>query len=347
MLLVTFHGGPAPGINNVYCYDTTTNALLSDQALRNIDSSQLSELRALVYDNGYLYVAIGDKSISNVFTFQHQSSEKPYHFGYVAIDGAGFAYISNQDTNVVARVTVSANFQTSTLPPDCQSTYLLGQSQKLCSSSKCTYLDGTFAASQNGKLDHVALVATDVATQYGGLSVDFATTDKPPKVQNSVRDVGVANGMLFVCDEPSKLIRMYALPSGNYLGSSTLPNKPTHLTVQNGGLYVSADSGLYWSQLPASSPSPSLSFQNVLTAPVSPYKVGGISFNQSNGSGTVYVCFQEGTGKAVGGSIYAYSFTQAASGTQPALTPGALIASSPKDFKDTPEFVLYLPDSLT
>ncbi len=46
MLLVTFHGGKSPGINNVFCYNTTTKALLSDQALYHIDSDQLSELRA-------------------------------------------------------------------------------------------------------------------------------------------------------------------------------------------------------------------------------------------------------------------------------------------------------------
>jgi len=367
MLLVTFHGGATPGINNVYCYDTDTNALLSDQALRQIDASKLSELRAMVYSNGCLYVANGAKSISNVLTFQHQSSEKPYHFGYVAdfidatfskkghfqtsiahpyslaFDGAGFAYISNQDTNVVAQVTVGANFQTGTLNPGCQSAYLIAQEQNLCPSGSCVFLDGTFVASQQGTLDGVDVDATDVAAQYGGLAVSPATG----KVQNSVRDVVVANGMLFVCDEPSQLIRIYAVPDGNYLGaSSQLPDKPTHLAVQNGGLYVSAGGGLYWSQLPASSSSPALAFQNVLTPPAS-NKIGGISFNQSDASATVYVCLQLGTGSAVGGSVVAYSFTQTASGAAPTFSQGPVVASSPKDFQDTPEFALYLPDTLT
>jgi hypothetical protein len=364
MLLVTFHGGAKPGINNVYCYDTTTNALKTDQALRNIDSSKLSELRALVYANGCLYVANGAKGISNILTFQHLSSEKPHHFNYVTdfvdatitngefetsiahpysltFDNAGFAYISNQDTNVVAQVTVGGNFQTGTLNAGCQSAYLIAQEKNLCPMGDCVFLDGTFVASQRGALDGVGLAATDVPSQYGGLAVSPATG----KVQNSVRDVAVVNGMLFVCDEPSQLIRIYALPNGDYLGASAkLADKPTHLTVQNGGLYVSAGSNLYWSQLPMSSAAPALNFQSIIT---SPNKIGGISFNQSNGSATVYICLQLGTGGAVGGSIETYSVAQAASGTAPSLSGGTVVASSPKDFQDTPEFVLYLPDSLS
>ena len=51
------------------------------------------------------------------------------------------------------------------------------------------------------------------SAQYGGLQVSISNG----KVQNSVRDVAIANGMLFVCDEPSKMIRIYALPNGDYL----------------------------------------------------------------------------------------------------------------------------------
>jgi hypothetical protein len=197
-------------------------------------------------------------------------------------------------------------------------------------------------ASQIGKLDHVGVTATDVGDHYGGLAV-YPTTGA---VQNSVRDVAVVNGMLFVCDEPSQIVRIYALPNGDYLGSSAkLADKPTHLTVENGGLYVSAGSGLYWSALPMASNAPGLNFVSVLTAASG--SIGGISFNQSNGSATVYVCLQAGTGGPVGGSIQAYSVVQTSAGSAPVLTAGAVIASSPKDFGDTPEFCLYLPDSLT
>jgi hypothetical protein len=366
MLLVTFHGGAAPGINNVCCYNTVTKSLFSDQALLGIDPSKLSELRALVYNRSYLYVANGAKSTSNVLTFQHQSTDQPYQFAYIAdfidptisskghfktsiahpfslaFDGAGFAYVSNQDTNVVAQVAVSANFQTGTLQSGCQSPYLIGLEKTLCPAGNCVFLDGTFVASQQGSLDHVAVAATEVPEQFGGLSVSPATG----KVQNSVRDVVIANGTLFVCDEPSKVVRIYALPTGDYLGaSSPLANKPTHLSVQNGGLYVSAGGSLYWSALPASSASPKLLFQQVLTAPAST-TIGGIAFDQSDATATVYVSFQAGTGAAVGGSIQTYSFAQESSGTAPTFSNGAVFASSPTDFQDTPEFVLYLPDTL-
>lgn len=362
MLLVTFHGGASPGINNVYAYDTDSNTLLSDAALRNIDASKLSELRALVSYNGYLYVANGAKSISNVLTFEHQATEKPQHFAYVAdfvdatvskgdfetaiahpysiaFDGAGFAYVSNQDTNVVAQVVVGANFQTGTLNPGCQSAYLISQEKNIFPGGTCVFVPGTFVASQRGALDGVGITATNVPAQYGGLAVSPASG----KVQNSVRDVVVANGMLFVCDEPQQVIRIYAVTNGNYLGASAaLPDKPTHLTVQNGGLYVSAGSGLYWSQLPASSATPALNFQSILTATGSD-KIGGIAFNQSNATATVYVCFQQGTGGAVGGSIQIYSFAQPACGTTPVFTATGTLASSPTDFKDTPEFALFVP----
>jgi hypothetical protein len=367
MLLVTFHGGSAPGINNIQCYDTGTKALLSAQCLRKIDSSKLSELRGMVYENGYLYVANGAKNISNVVTFQQRSSGKFYHVDYVAdfidptlsskghfetsighpfslaFDASGFAYVSNQDTNTIARVAVSADFRTGTLPSGCQSTYLLGQQKNLCPSGDCVFLDGTFVASQQGNLHGVDVEATGVPAPYGGLAVHPATG----KVENSVRDLAVADDMLFACDQPTQLIRIYALDGGGYLGaSSPLPDKPTHLRVYNGGLYVSAGSGLYWSPLPGNSASPALPLQRVLTAP-SANTIGGISFNPSDASAIVYVCFQLGTGAAVGGSIGAYTWSQGRSGTAPSLTNGAVFASSPENFQDTPEFVLYLPDTAT
>jgi hypothetical protein len=118
------------------------------------------------------------------------------------------------------------------------------------------------------------------------------------------------------------------------------------LAVQNGGLYVSAGGSLYWSPLPASSNSPALDFQSVLTAPNS-MRIGGITFDQADATATAYICFQEGTGTAVGGSIETFTFEQANSGNPPSFTNGATFASSPQDFQDTPEFVLYLPDTLT
>jgi len=93
-------------------------------------------------------------------------------------------------------------------------------------------------ASQVGSLPDVNVLTTAVDHVHGGLGVSF---DSSGKVQNSVRDVAIANGILFVCDEPEKVVDLYALADGRYLGSSTaLSTSPTHLATNNGGLYVSA-----------------------------------------------------------------------------------------------------------
>lgn len=363
MLLVTFHGGTS-GINNAYCYDTNSGTLLTSDALRGIDSDQLSEIRALVNANGYLYVVNGAKGISNVLVFQHQTTEKPEHFLYLGIfigsslsskghfknsiahpfdlafDGAGFAYVSNQDTNVVARIGVSADFQSGTLPPGCQSGYLINQEPNLCPSGNCVFLDGTFVASQQGNLHDVEIVATSVPVEFGGLAV--VPADGQGKISHSVRGVAINNGMVFVCDEPAQVIRIYALADGTYLGASPeLPGNPTHLIVQNGGLYASAKSGLCWSPLPADSVDPTLTFSNVLPASGSD-TIGGISFTEDSDSATVYVCFQSATGTTGTGSIEVYGVSQPNVEGPPTFTPGTTLASG---LPDTPEFVLYLTDS--
>jgi hypothetical protein len=366
MLLVTFHGGSS-GITNVYAYNTSSNQVNTETALINITLKD-SELRGLVYANSYLYVVNGEKSVSNILCFQPPAPGSTlYQFNYIcdfldasfskkdhfensighpyalAFDGQGFCYVSNQDTNVAAQATVAANFQTASIQKGCQSQYLNGQTS-FCPKGGCVYLDGTFVASQNGTLPDVETPATDVPSQFGGLAVSFSSSGSSLKVQNSVRDVAVMGGVLFVCDEPSNLIRLYSVKDGTYLGSGpTLPASPTHLAVQpsGGGLYVSAGQQIYWSAL-ASSPTPSsLCFTAVLPSlPDSKYKVGGITFNP--GGSPMYVAFQDGTGTTGKGAIYSYTIMRTdPPQTPPALLDGALFASIGSD---TPEFVLFVPD---
>src|SRR5205807_341321 len=100
---------------------------------------------------------------------------------------------------------------------------------------------------------------------------------------------------------------LYSLVDGSYLGSSNaLAAAPTHLAINNGGLYVSAGSSLYWGELPPSISSPSLTLQAITPTPPSQgLKIGGISFD---GASTVYVPYQTGVGgNDPGGSIYSYS----------------------------------------
>lgn len=343
MLLVTFHGGSgSSSINNVYAYDTSDGTQPPTDALEVLKQVTLSELRAMVFANGLLYVANGAKKQSTVLAYNVPSSgstftyaatligptlSKKKHFESgiahpfgIAFNGAS-CFISNQDTNVVSQVTVSNQGLTGTLvqgPPN----YLSGLFPT------GTFLDGTYVASQVGVLPDVEFETTVVDHAHGGLAASFDSG----KVKNSVRDVAIVNGMLLVCDEPEKVVNLYLLVDGSYLGSSNvLADAPTHFAINNGGLYVSAGPMLYWGALPQSTSSASLTLQAITPAPPSAgLKIGGISFD---GASTVYVPYQQGT--PAGGSIYSYSVSQ--------QNPPVLSGATPfvTSLNDTPEFVLY------
>jgi len=362
MLLVTFHGG-SEGITNVYAYDTTTGQLNTASALQSAPLSG-AELRGMVYtafnEDSYLYVVNGAKGTSTIICFDPPApGSSVYDFSYVGeflgpslskkghfensighpyamvFNGTTLCYVSNQDTNVVAQAQVNS-YSHASIEKGCQSAYLNGLTS-ICPSGGCVYLDGTYVASQDGALPDVDVTATNVPSQYGGLSVSFSEDKGKQEVQNSVRDVAISGGVLFVCDEPSNLIRLYSLTDGSYLGCGpTLPKSPTHLSVQPSGLYVSADDQIFWSALP-SSPTPSgLCFTSVLSATSinSNYKVGGITFNGS----TAYVAFQDGTGTTGTGAIYSYN-VQVPPQSAPVFGTGTPFASG---FPDTPEFVLFV-----
>jgi len=351
MLLVTFHGG-SKGINNVYAYNPD-GSRATKTALDEPKDGKLSELRAMVLANGLLYVANGAKSQSTVLAYTVPSSgttftnpstligptlSKKGHFETsiahpfgIVFETATTCYVSNQDTNVVSLVTVSGDGLSGSMAEGCQSGYLNGLF------ATGTFLGGTYVASQVGILPDVTATTTVVDHAHGGLGVSFDSG----KVKNSVRDVAIANGILFVCDEPEKVVDLYSLSDGSYLGSSNaLIESPTHLAIDNGGLYVSAGSTLYWGLLPQSPSSTSLALQTITPTPPAaqdPLKIGGISFDDGSPT-TVYLPYQQGTGGSTpGGSIYSYSVSQ-----QP---PAAPVLTSGKPFvaslDDTPEFVLY------
>jgi hypothetical protein len=149
----------------------------------------LSKLRSMVVANGYLYVPSGAKKASTVLCYQRISSAPSAHksacaplfafvstvigptiadkqfttsiahpFGIAFSTGGMVCYISNQDTNVVAQVTLTGNGQTGSLGSGSQSTYL----SKLFPAPS-TFLDGTFVASQQGAVPDVAVVATSAS----------------------------------------------------------------------------------------------------------------------------------------------------------------------------------------
>lgn len=372
MLLVSFHGG-AGGIGNVYAYDTSSSppTLNSKHALQGVTLTN-AELRGLVYANSLLYAVNGAKGASNVVCFTPpDKKDAKYHFGYVGeflgpsldkkgkfMDAIGhpyallFAdskdgtacYVANQDTNVVAQAVVSGDGKSAQIAKGWVSPYLKGLTG-ICPQGGCVFLDGTFAGSQDGALPDAGIAATNIPEANGGLAVDFAKAaaadadaagKSKPKVQNSVRDLAASSGVLLVCDEPARVIRLYLLADGTYLGASAaLAAGPTHLAIFNGGLYVSAGDQLYWSAL-ASPPQPGgLAFASVLTAPAG-YKVGGVTFDGK--TDTAYVAFQQGTGTTGTGSIYSYGL-----GTKAVLPPafgaGTMVTSG---LADTPEFLLFV-----
>jgi hypothetical protein len=166
---------------------------------------------------------------------------------------------------------------------------------------------------------------------------------QPLAPANSVRDVATANGILFVCDEVDKQINMYNLNGGALLGASPSSgsgslngSSSTHLAINNGGLWVSADESRYWSALPASATGATLSFKTVTIEVPKKNKIGGISFDTSS---NVYVVFQDGTGGTGKGSVGKFSVI---AGTPPSLSKGTPFATM-KD--DTPEFCLWVSDS--
>ena len=351
MLLVTFHGG-SKGINNVYAYNPD-GSRATKAALDEPKEGKLSELRAMVLANGLLYVANGAKSQSTVLAYTvpdsgtsftnpsivigptlskkgHFETSIAHPFGIV-FETATVCYVSNQDTDVVSQVTVSNNGLTGSLGQGCQSAYLNGLFPK------GMFLDGTYVASQVGILPDVNVETTVVDHAHGGLGVSFGSG----KVKNSVRDVAIANGVLFVCDEPEKVVDMYSLDDGSYLGcSNALAESATHLAIDNAGLYVSAGSTLYWGQLPQSSSSASLALQTITPTPPASkdtLKIGGISFDDGSPT-TVYIPYQTGTGGSQpGGMIYSYSVSQQQP-SAPILSDATAVVSS---LDDTPEFVLY------
>ena len=354
MLLITFHGDQT-GIPNVYCL-SDGGATLATLALQGLPSGMtLEELRGLAVYNGNLYVVVASGPSDSVMGFQgppNQSSQLSYlgtmigggqsimhPFGIVFDASASPAvncYVSNQDSNVVAQIALTAGsngLMTGSLGSGCQSSYLSGKY------NASQFLDGTFVASQLGKLHKVARDAPDVKESDGGLGV--TGTGKPLKPSNSVRGVAIANGILFVCDEVDNQVNMYDLTDGKYLGSGTLAKKsaPTHVVIADGGIWVSADDTLYWSVLPASVSAASLKFHTVaLPLPPPNNKIGGLSCDDS---GNVYVVFQDGTHTTGTGVIGKYTVT---AGTPPTLmavttTPGF------STFPDTPEFCLWVSDT--
>lgn len=359
MLLVSFHG-TSTGINNIWGFPTSGSGQPVEGVLP-ASGVTLDELRGMAVYGGNLYVVNGGKSTSNVLIFQGPPQKGPLFTYLDTVIGAGQSimhpfgiafvtpaspapalptscFISNQDSNVVAQVDLTAGTGS-----DVNGSFA-SVSNYLTTNYTGTFLDGTFAASQNGNLKGVPVIAPSVPEADGGLGVTFKTDKKgnpTNEPQNSVRDVAVANGILFVCDEVDSQVNMYNLDGGALIASGSVAAGPTHLAINDCGLWVSAGAGLYWSPLPASATGASLSFQTIAITVPAGNKVAGISFDDAS---SVYVIFQDGSGGTGTGSIVKCAVTQGTSGAAPTLTmpSGPPFASG---LSDTPEFCLWVSDS--
>lgn len=222
MLLVTFHSGHQVG---AYEDDGTLRTL---KVLHGAPD-QISELRALkLVSSGVLWVASGSMNTSRIVAFtgsgdsyqyKHTVAEfaavnSLYHPFDFTFDNAGFSYVSNQDSDVVARLKVAPDFFSATptdvppaLPPDGE------------------FLSSTFVASSNGQLPN--LPRTCAVAPPAGLDVSF---DNSGKVVNSVRGVLSVNGVLYVADQVATLLKVYDA-DGRYQGSASCVPGPVHLQL--------------------------------------------------------------------------------------------------------------------
>jgi hypothetical protein len=235
MLFVTLHGGKPgkqPLKNNVHAYDKDGKNI-TPNVLEEADGVMLDELRGIYRAGNLLYVANANRTQNSVLCYEGSGTSyqlvskfvspatckgvvHPFDFTF---DGAGYCYVSSQDTNVVTRLTVSADGKTGAPAPVAAALPAHGN-----------FLAGTFVASSAGNLTDppTTAVPPPAGLQY------FAQGDK----KHSVRGVEWANNALYVVDQPAGRVKVYD-HAGKLLGQSNVVESPAHLVAHNGSLYVS------------------------------------------------------------------------------------------------------------
>src|SRR6202030_4031163 len=128
-------------------------------------------------------------------------------------DGAGYCYISSQDTNVVTRLAVTADGRIGTPAPLAAALPAQGK-----------FLPGTFVASSVG---NVSSSTTPVSVPAG-----LEYSDEGEK-KHSVRGVVWVNNALYVVDQPACRIKVYD-KNGSFLGQSNGVESPVNLLAWKG-----------------------------------------------------------------------------------------------------------------
>ncbi len=246
MLFVTLHGGKPqtdPHKNNVHAHDKHGKRITSS-VLRDSGEILLDELRGIYRAGKYLYVVNGNRKENSVLcykgsdtryklvsTFVSQKTCKGIEHPFdMTFDGAGYCYVSSQDTNIVTRLKVSAEGTSATPTP---------QAPALPPNGK--FYPGTFVASSVGNPGStITPVKAPAGLEYSGSGED----------KHSVRGLVWANNALYVADEPAGRVKVYD-KDGKFLGQSNGVESPDHLVVWKGSLYVSAGDAVLTAQLPS------------------------------------------------------------------------------------------------
>jgi DNA-binding beta-propeller fold protein YncE len=345
--------------NNLRAYDDNGHKLSTDDqpVLQGTPPTvALMELRGLrIAPNGYLWVASGGTDASEILAYSRQSgtgtvwtyervvisydssvcpSPSPllHPFDFAFDDDGQDCYVSNQDTDVVARLENMAPNYTSAQPAP------LPPSLQQIPDGK--FLVGTFVACSVGRLPDSRIEQTTAVAPDPGLCVIIGHEKGKTKLKvlNSVRGVLWINGYLYVADEVARYVKIYG-PDGTYEAKSTyigphagtpqpLPDAPVHLMYhpQSQCLCVSCGDSILYASL-AGQPT-TLNFQEVPNLPDKLTSVSGMTLSPA---GDLYVGSRQGLQCWI------------LKGFTPQTGPQRGFNSWP--VKDNPEFLLWVSDA--
>lgn len=355
MLWVTFHGGKK-AVNNIAAYHED-GTLCAEAVLKN--PPDMSELRAakLVSDS-VLWVLSGSARESHILPFvrtgsgndsftyagqpvaEYEAGSALLHPFDFVFDSDGTCYVSNQDTNVVARFDVAAGFLSAT-PAPCPAAL----------HGKGTFWPGTFVASADDTVPR-----SDPDGQHASaVPVPAGLEDSPPctpgdckELSKSVRGLAWANDTLYVADEVAAVVKIYDA-DGNYMGeSNVLPSEPTATAATPAGPVH-----LLLADLNGNQSLVATNGQNVYLAPVDPAHPEILDLQPIS---TIHVPMVSGLTLTPDGVLYAASRTHTAraglNNNSARIFKYANFPSDPTpdgsfpvNVDDLPEFVLYVPDT--
>lgn len=245
MLFVTLHGGKPgkePLRNNVHAYDKDgTN--ITPSVLEDTEDVTLDELRGIHRVGKYLYVANANQTQNSLLCYHGSDTSYRFVGKFVSrdtckgvlhpfdftFDGAGYCYVSSQDTNLVTRLTVSEGGKIGTPAPVASALPADGK-----------FMPGTFVASAAANLSApTTAVPGPLGLEYSGVG----------EKKHSVRGVVWAHHALYVVDQPAGRVKVFD-SDGNFVGQSNQVEEPVHLRLHDHRLYVSGGDEVLTAQLP-------------------------------------------------------------------------------------------------